>query len=165
MQRVARRLNRWSENVCREKELPSSITPQHIAQFAVCQIIAYELTIPSSSIDRPRDYFIQNHVSIAEHLIAKINEYLVMDLRNALDLVQKIWMTRYTMIHTPFSNEAVRAMQSVLSDDHNFRIAPKYQYVVQHIDASMIYEIYNEVQQDVRGPVEEVQKSRESHVT
>lgn len=160
MQRVARRLNRWSENFCREKELPASISPQHIAQFAVCQIIAYELMLPSTPVDRPRDYFVQNHVSTSEDLIAKINEYLVMDLRNSIDLVQKIWMTRYTMVHAPFSNEAVKAMQAVLSDDTNFRIAPKYQSVVQHIDSRAIFDVYQEVERDIRGPVEEVQKAR-----
>ena len=67
----------------------------------IAKAVAYHLPIPSSPVENLRRYFLEQHNVGVMEFVADVNEAIVVDTDKVIDLVFRIWKTRYEVVYLP----------------------------------------------------------------
>lgn len=68
-------------------------------ELLVSEGIAATLSLPTSPTDNPQTVFLAQCKLNALEKLTKVNEHVVIDVDRALDLVYRIWLLRYSLVH------------------------------------------------------------------
>ncbi len=79
----------------------------YLLTVAFARAVAYRLPLPAEPVENPYRYFIETHKAAAEEMLSEINERVVLDIDAAADLLQRVWIFRYRLVHDAH-NVAVR---------------------------------------------------------
>ena len=74
---------------------------------AVASSVADFLSVPSMAVDSPSAEYTRQHALKAADMVGCFNEIVPFDLRCALEFVRKFWMTRYEVLHSRRTHDAV----------------------------------------------------------
>lgn len=97
-----------------------SVTRQHVGTFGLAASVAQRLPLPSGPVDRASEWYLINCLSTAEAVVGKVNEgYLPVDVASTMDLIKRVWLMRYRMVHEAGSQESIMATCSVLESADN----------------------------------------------
>lgn len=69
----------------------------------ISKSIAYHLPVPSTAVENPRKYFLEQHGVAVLDVVGDINEGIVIDTDKVKDLVYRIWKIRYDVVHVAMS--------------------------------------------------------------
>lgn len=90
-----------------------------VNSLLVALALAYNASLPTSPIEEQtlRDYYIQNHHRSFERAVDYINENLVLYHDLTLRLAEKLFFTRYALLHNPSSFSTMTLALQVSSQD------------------------------------------------
>lgn len=125
MRKVAKTINQWVTHAIRDKRVPENTDQGHLATVIVAASVAYRLPLPTSPVMRPKEWYLQHCLSGSEEAIGQLNEHIVMDANETDKLTRTVWLMRYRILHTPFSEQAIHALLCSL-EDSSFDVAPVY---------------------------------------
>jgi hypothetical protein len=61
-----------------------------------------------------------NCFNSAEAVVGKLNEqFMPVDVATTMDLIRKIWLLRYAVLHEPTSPRTIRAVSDVVAESSN----------------------------------------------
>lgn len=145
MRRLAKIID---ENINAMGPLPDKVQRHHRISAVTAAVIATRLPLPSSPVENPKEWYIQNCIAPSEAVLAGLVEYISIDVEAILDISKKMWLNRYDILHNPLSPVAMKAFECYMSDMD--KIAPVYteamnfdkssvatQVVFQHIGNAM----------------------------
>ena len=79
----------------------------YVMTVAAARCAAYCLPIPSNAVDNPYLHFTTTHKASVMELVGQLNEVITVDFDACLDLIQRLWIFRYNVVHNAF-NPTVR---------------------------------------------------------
>jgi hypothetical protein len=125
MRKVAKTINDWVNAAIREKRVPENTDQAHLATVVVAASVAYRLPLPTNSVRRPEEWYLQQCLVGVEDAVGKLNEYLILNVNELDKLTRSIWLMRYRILHTPFSEHALQALLCSL-EAADYEVAPVY---------------------------------------
>lgn len=91
--------------------LPEGAERHHRMTALVSLVVASRLPLPSSAVESPKEWYIQNCIAPTEKTLGSLVEYLIVDVEEAMKIIKATWMNRYKMVHAPQSEEALRLIR------------------------------------------------------
>lgn len=130
MRTFIRHLADAATEIYQSKEAPAEATRAHALTAIVATIAAYKLPIPTSEVERPSDFYIQNCLRSVEVFVGTVNEQIVLDPAAAMAMAKAVWESRYAIVHTPTSKEAIATIMTIMGSG-NYRIPPVFAETLQ----------------------------------
>lgn len=106
-----------------------------ITEVLIAEAVALRLELPSGAVEDPRQYYMTHHKVGVVSRLAKANEYQVIDVDRAAELVYKTWLMRYRLVHESNGIKAGRLLAHAISanattiDPEHTRIVNSYRDV------------------------------------
>lgn len=125
MRTFIRQIADAATEIYQSQAAPQQATRTHALTAIVATIAAYKLPIPSSAVERPSDFYIQNCLRPVEMFVGTVNEQIILDANAAMAMAKAIWESRYSVVHAPTSKEAIATIMSIMSSG-NYRIPPVF---------------------------------------
>lgn len=121
MRKLAKSISTAAGEIIQSQKAGPNTTKTHAMSAVVGSLAAYRLPIPTSPVDRPKEWFIINCMSSLEEFVGGINEYCVLDADAAMKIAKAIWESRYSIAHVPSSKEAVSSVMEIVGSG-NYRV-------------------------------------------
>lgn len=125
MRAFIRQIAEAANEIYQSQEVPPETTRMHALTALVATIAAYKLPIPSSEVESPTDWYIQNGLRSVELFVGTVNEQIVIDPSAAMNMARAIWESRYSVVHVPTSKEAIATILTIMGTG-NYRIPPVF---------------------------------------
>lgn len=68
--------------------------------------IGCRMQLPSSVVDNPKEWYVQNVYPSAEEIVENLNEYCVFSMNLFFEKLKLVWMNRYRVLHEPCTRAA-----------------------------------------------------------
>lgn len=88
-----------------------------LLSFALAQSIAYNLQLPSSNVDSTRSFYQSNHAENVRKQVSEFNEHFVVNTKEVLDLIFKIYTVRYKLVFEPTNQFVLKAIDTLVTQD------------------------------------------------
>lgn len=70
-----------------------------LISIGVAKALANQLSIPSTQVSNPSDYFLQTNYALVRQAVSLINELCVLDLNRVQELTKLFWTVRYNIVY------------------------------------------------------------------
>lgn len=140
MRKLAKAISTVANEIIQSKAAGSATHKTHAQSAVMGAMAAYRLPLPSSPVERPKEWYITNCLSAAESFIGELNEHSVVDVSGALDIAKAIWESRYSTVHVPASKEAMASLLSIVGSG-NYRVPPVYADAITAVGADNFQEL------------------------
>lgn len=97
-----------------------NVTDTQIVTYIASHIIGFDSALPSQSVSHPvESWYIENCLASVEAQLEKLNESYVLDIDTCTRMIRSIWRMRYNMVHQPASDEALRLIDMLHTNEDN----------------------------------------------
>lgn len=76
---------------------------KYLVALGISRAIAYGLILPTSPVDSPSKYFVDNFKDGLDDQLSKINEVAIINIQETQELILKIWKMRYDLVFNSLS--------------------------------------------------------------
>lgn len=153
MRKLAKAISIAATEIFKDQGTSTSSHKTHAMTAVVAAMAAYRLPIPSSPVERPKEWYITNCLAAAENFIGGVNEHTVLDVRGALDIAQAVWESRYSIVHVPASKEAMASLMEIVGSG-NYRVPPIYGDAIRSVGCGNFQELMVVAQNVQKGEMD-----------
>lgn len=86
-----------------------------LISFTFAQALAYQLQLPSAPIASVKSFYTDTHGTAIGKVVSDLNEHFVIDVRQTLDLVFKIFNMRYDLVYNATSFDIMQSMDMLIA--------------------------------------------------
>lgn len=128
---------------------------QAAIELALARAIAVTIHIPTSPIKEGnlRLHFAQTHGELVAEMVSKVNESIVINVKDTIDLTFRLWEFRYNIAHCPTEENALNAFNFMTLNNDSL-LAPRYKETAAYTSGEMQGEVMwlmRNVRENIRG--------------
>lgn len=98
-------------------------------QLILAEAMALSTPIPCEPCEEPASFFRTNYKLRIMTDLSKVNEYIVIDLEDTANLIYKLWLTRYELVHKTNDVGIGRLLGFILASGKT-QIPPNYSELI-----------------------------------
>lgn len=117
---------------------------KQIIALALARAIGYSLSLPTSAVDSPSKYFMENHQDAVDATLVNVNEICIINIQEASELTFKVWRMRYAIVYDSLAGNVINMLDCEL-EGGNASIPQIYTDLYAKIGSDNIKSFTNEV--------------------
>lgn len=89
-----------------EKNADVKMPRKDMIAFIAAVGIGCRMSLPTSAVDKPKHWYVDNVLPVATPIVDQLNEYCVFNVNLFFDKLKEVWLNRYRVLHEPTSRAA-----------------------------------------------------------
>jgi hypothetical protein len=122
-----------AERLVADKKYSADVKPHHVLMTTLGIAVGYQLSIPSAPVTNAEDYWLATHGDTAKRLISEVNEQAMVPFDTTYRIAQRVWMTRYRLVHEPQRINVWEFVEEIIEEDKT-NFSPIVREIVDGLD-------------------------------